>query len=598
MFKCKFRILSLVLTVLMLVSMCAIATTASVSAASGDTVYCQDDAGWGAVYCYMWKDGSGDNAGWPGVKMTQGENNLWSYKVTGDWDMIIFNIGSDQNKTQNLNYKGNGSIYNTKTGVYSEGSGTVVTPTNPDTPVTTDTPTVTPAPTGKNVVYCQNDAGWSKVNVYMWNDSGNIKGWPGEAATDMGGGLWMYEYSGNYPNIIFNDGSTQTGDLVLPATGYCYNNKTCDWSIQDSSILHIKSFTADPVSPQYTGVEIALSMQAGGGEGDLSYKFSVKSGSTTTVLSDFSPATSVSWTPTVAGNYTVYFTVKDENGETVEKSMTYTVKDITAEIKPVIQVVGVTPTNSDNNEIIKGQAANINITAGGGNTGTKLLFYKVKITDPSGNTVNVPYYTLSNEYKFTPTVLGAYTITVSVQGSDNTTVTKTVKYESVNELSAPGELKASASISGTQQVGSKVTVSASATGGTAPYTYQFSVNGQTVKAYSSANTYELALSSEGTYSVVVSVKDNTGKVVTVTKTVTATSAENPPIDPGAYLKGDANCDGVVNIKDATAIQKSLVDLITLTSQGEKNAEVDGNDQLNIKDATMIQKHIAGMDVNW
>lgn len=596
MFKCKFRTLSLVLTVLMLVTMCAFATTASVSAASGDTVYCQNDANWGSVYCYMWKDGAGDNAGWPGVKMTQGENDLWSYKVTGDWDMIIFNSGDDQNKTGDLNYKGNGSIFNTKTGEYKADSGVVVTPTNPDTPGTTDAPIAKPTPTGKNVAYCQNDAGWSRVNVYMWNDNGDIKGWPGEAATDLGDGLWMYEFSGNYTNIIFNDGSTQTGNLTLPATGYCYNNSTGAWSIQDSSILHIKSFTADPVSPQYTGVEIELSMQAGGGEGDLSYKFSVKSGTDTTVISDFSSATTAKWTPTAAGNYTVYFTVRDAGGETVEKSMTYTVKDIASEIKPVVQVVGVTPTNSDNNEIVKGQAANVNITAGGGNTGTKLLFYKVKITDPSGDTVNVPYYTLNSQYKFTPTVLGVYTITVSVQGSDNTTVTRTVKYESVNELSAPGELKASASISGTQQVGSTVTVSASASGGTAPYTYQFSVNGQVVKAYSSSSTYELALSTEGTYSVAVSVKDSKGDVATVTKTVTATSSD--PIVPGDYLKGDANCDGVVNIKDATAIQKTLADLIKLTPQGEQNAEVDGNAQLNIKDATMIQKHIAGMDVNW
>lgn len=596
MFKCKFRTLSLVLTVLMLVTMCAFAATASVSAASGDTVYCQNDANWSTVYCYMWKDGAGDNAKWPGVKMTQGENDLWSYEVTGDWDMIIFNSGDDRNKTGDLNYKGNGSIFNTKTGEYKSDGGVVVAPTKPDTPDTTDAPIVTPAPTGKSVVYCQNDAGWSRVNVYMWNDDGNIKGWPGEAATDLGDGLWMYEFSGNYTNIIFNDGSTQTGNLTLPATGYCYNNSTGAWNIQDSSILHIKSFTADPVSPQYTGVEIGLSMQAGGGEGDLSYKFSVKSGTATTVISDFSSATTAKWTPTVAGNYTVYFTVKDAGGETVEKSMTYTVKDIASEIKPVVQVVGVTPTNSENNEIVKGQAANINITAGGGNTGTKLLFYKVKITDPSGDTVNVPYYTLNSQYKFTPTVLGMYTITVSVQGSDNTTVTKTVKYESVNELSAPGELKASASVSGTQQVGSTVTVSASASGGTAPYTYQFSVNGQVVKAYSSSDTYELALSTAGTYSVAVSVKDSKGDVATVTKTVTATSTD--PIVPGDYLKGDANCDGVVNIKDATAIQKTLVDLIKLTPQGEKNAEVDGNAQLNIKDATMIQKHIAGMDVNW
>ncbi len=53
--------------------------------------------------------------------------------------------------------------------------------------------------------------------------------------------------------------------------------------------------------------------------------------------------------------------------------------------------------------------------------------------------------------------------------------------------------------------------------------------------------------------------------------------------------GDVNCDGEVNIKDATAIQKSLANLTTLSNVGNKVSDFDGDKAVTIKDATAIQK---------
>ena len=64
------------------------------------------------------------------------------------------------------------------------------------------------------------------------------------------------------------------------------------------------------------------------------------------------------------------------------------------------------------------------------------------------------------------------------------------------------------------------------------------------------------------------------------------------------LLGDADCDGKVNVKDATAIQKHVAGLITLTDIGVILADVDANASVNIKDATAIQKHVAGMDTGF
>ncbi|MDP4119925.1 MAG: starch-binding protein [Bacillota bacterium] len=73
------------------------------------------------------------------------------------------------------------------------------------------------------------------------------------------------------------------------------------------------------------------------------------------------------------------------------------------------------------------------------------------------------------------------------------------------------------------------------------------------------------------------------EIIWVTKTENATT-----------LIGDANCDGSVNLKDATIIQKYLAMVSTLTSQGLINADVNHDSAVTLKDATMIQKYLVGL----
>ena len=595
MVRRKHRLMSMILTVLMVLSVVTIATV-SVSAASGDTVFCQNDKNWGEVYCYMWTDDSNKNAQWPGVKMTKGEGNLWSYTVTGDWGNIIFNNGNGD-QTADMTHQGNGSCYNNANGSWTKvdvptNPTNPTNPTDPDPTPTNPNPPVPPTPTDKNVVYCRNTAGWGSVSIYMWTDGqGNNGGWPGQTATHVGDNVWMLEYDNSYAKIIFNNGSgTQTDDLTHPGSGYIYDNSTGKWDVYDPTMLRIVSATATPESPQYTGVEVKLSIEASGGEGDLLYKFSAGN----TVISDYSANNTVTWTPTTAGTFTIKYEVKDEAGNTKSETASFTVKDITAEKAPVLQKITVTPSNAAKNEIQKGKEATIDITAGGGKTGTNLLFYKIKITDPAGKTANVPYYTTKDVYKFTPAATGTYTIEVSVQNSDNTTEVREYEYKCVDTMTPDDNLSLSLKKTGAEEVDSTVTVTASAAGGKAPYTYQFKLNGQIVKAYSSAASYGVQITAAGSYTVEVTVKDAAGK--TVSDTVSFQVASQ--VDPGEYLKGDADGDREVNIKDATCIQKHIAQILTIDSKCMNNADVDGDSDITIKDATMIQKHIAGIDVNW
>lgn len=63
------------------------------------------------------------------------------------------------------------------------------------------------------------------------------------------------------------------------------------------------------------------------------------------------------------------------------------------------------------------------------------------------------------------------------------------------------------------------------------------------------------------------------------------------------LLGDTDGSGVVNVKDATLIQKSLAGITSLSAKDTFTANVISNDVLNVRDATAIQKWCAGMEVS-
>ncbi len=81
-------------------------------------------------------------------------------------------------------------------------------------------------------------------------------------------------------------------------------------------------------------------------------------------------------------------------------------------------------------------------------------------------------------------------------------------------------------------------------------------------------------------------------------TTTTTTEEATTTTPGAVVDpelklGDADGDGQVNVKDATAIQKVVAGLEVAT-YNEAVADADENGSVNVKDATAIQKWVAGL----
>ena len=528
-FLCLLLCLALVLSAV-------IVGTASALAASGDTVYVKLNNGWSSVYCYMWTDDAGNNAAWPGVKMTLVKDNVYSYKITGSWDKIIFDNGSggDGNQTSNLSYPGkDGQIYDLKNGTWSDYSDHTQS-TDPTTTTSAVQPTTSGSTSGGTTVFYRNVNSWSTPYCYMWTDgAGNNAAWPGAAMTKVEDDVWMYTASKAFANCIFsNKGSDQTSNLTAH-NNQIYDNGT--WKDYDLKDIRVTEFGADPASDIYPDMDVTLSADAYSKNGaTVSYKFSVtNSAGGTSVLSDYGTAKSVVWTPSTAGNYTVKFDFKDTDGNENSRELALTVLDDTSLVKPIIK--SVSPANL--NIIKAGTPATVTVSAGGGKTGTNLLFYKYVVTDPNG-VKNTPYYTLNNTYQFTPTMTGNYVVNVYVQGSDNTTVTKTYNYTA----SADGPIP------------------------TQPTT---AVQPTTEKP-------------QPTTEKPTSAQPTTEKPTTAQPTT--------EYNPG-YQKGDANMDGQFDIKDATYVQMHVAQFAEAASINVAIADMSGDGMITVLDATLIQMEL-------
>lgn len=76
-----------------------------------------------------------------------------------------------------------------------------------------------------------------------------------------------------------------------------------------------------------------------------------------------------------------------------------------------------------------------------------------------------------------------------------------------------------------------------------------------------------------------------------------TSASTTTPEATTYILGDTDENAKVNIKDATAIQKQLAKLVTLSDLGLLASDATDDGKVNIKDATEIQKHLASLPAN-
>lgn len=115
------------------------------------------------------------------------------------------------------------------------------------------------------------------------------------------------------------------------------------------------------------------------------------------------------------------------------------------------------------------------------------------------------------------------------------------------------------------------------------------------------NIAALSVSAEETSEVIATADEATKDEATQDEAKLVIS-DQPKVDASTvdgtvigYI-GDANVDGKINVKDATAVQKHLAKLLNLGERSKLLGDADNNQKLNVRDATTIQKHIAGIEV--
>lgn len=67
-----------------------------------------------------------------------------------------------------------------------------------------------------------------------------------------------------------------------------------------------------------------------------------------------------------------------------------------------------------------------------------------------------------------------------------------------------------------------------------------------------------------------------------------------PPEPREFILGDANGDGIISVKDVTAIQRHVSELEFLTDLKLLAADIDGNGTVEIKEATYLQQYLIEM----
>lgn len=152
---------------------------------------------------------------------------------------------------------------------------------------------------------------------------------------------------------------------------------------------------------------------------------------------------------------------------------------------------------------------------------------------------------------------------------------------------APFEVNFGANLNSGQSAGKPVTLLAESYHATGDVTYSFTVNGETVQN-SNTDSCVWTPSADGTYSIGVVAVDGNGNKAESVKTFVVGSA------PVESIKGDVNHDGIVNVVDATLVQKYVVSLVEFDSKTLKVADVNGDGEVNVVDSTLIQKMVLGL----
>ncbi|MDI3535806.1 MAG: hypothetical protein PWP30_288 [Eubacteriaceae bacterium] len=218
-------------------------------------------------------------------------------------------------------------------------------------------------------------------------------------------------------------------------------------------------------SPQNIGTTLDLSASATGGSGSYTYDFSYKLGSGEIVPISSSDVTenSAVFTPTETGTYTFYAKVTDSNGLESE-----TIKSKSFKITETVSVRSLIINKTSPQNI----GTTLRLTASGTN-GITPYQYQFSYQVDGGATTIIKDFSKYNYVNFKPDIAGNYTFSVQIKdANDNLSVVEESDTFTVGDLPIADTLTIQES--SPQNIGSTLNLTASASGGSGTYTYDFS----------------------------------------------------------------------------------------------------------------------------
>ena len=386
------------------------------------------------------------------------------------------------------------------------------------------------------------------------------------------------------------------------------------------------------------GRTVTLRASASNGIGNYTYKFETinkSKGNQTVTVCDFSTKSSVNWKPEVYGDYTVRVTVKDKTGATSITTFPFTFTPNRGDIngngsidiydatlvrqyvtkKTTLDKYQLTAADVDfDGKVTSKDADHIQeyavslISAFNGlstysvqlpaieqTTEIKLktpvakdkFSVKVNISNSSYDwLIAAPKYDASNEKVvgftlhnyFNTTNARTATVTVKIEGGTYTVNVSQKKYILNSRTTI---------ISSNITLGDTITIKPDTLADYGPCEYKIiykktgTTGTKTLCNYSSKPATTFKPVSYGEYKLCVYSKDTNNKTTSKTFTIKVN-----------LKKGDVDGNGVVDIRDATAMQRALAEIIKLDEYQKTAADVNNDGYFSISDVSALQKKLA------
>ena len=484
----------------------------------GNAIYFEKPANWGKnINIYMW-DEKGDykNASWPGVKMSVIDEDKGIYGIeypdnNSATMKVIFNDGSSQ--TGDLDAKVNS--------YYNENGFVKTVETNPETTneeVTTDEETTTDETTTEEITTEDNTTKSDETTTEGQTTKSDettaerqttkSEETTAERKTTKSDETTAERQTTKSDETTAERQTTKSDETTAERTTTkpdetTKQEETATVSKNDVKIVSFVSSKKSGAVQVGSKVKLTASAKSASGK-KVSYRFTVKYSSKSSVIKNYTSKSYVSWTPRKAGKYELTVYAKS-TGKAVKKTMTLNVN-------PILKVSGFSA-NVDSMEAYVGCKVGLSAKAAGGSKKYNYEFSYIY----KGDEKVIGEFATAKKITWTPDKAGKYKLVVTVKDvKSEDVVTKSIKNYIVRKDNSLKVDYFMANRSSGMKLGKTVKFSTDSIGGTGNvkyrYSYIYSGEETIISDYSSKHSVKFTPDKAGVYRFVVTAKDSSGNI--------------------------------------------------------------------------------------